>query len=216
MSQLVKPLSVAAYAKRAGVSHKAVQRAIESGRLSRSVVVVNGKPKIADPEMADREWKAKTRPRKVAEPVGSNGMPQPVNRAGIAQVETESAEPDYTAPEQVAALAPLDPDSYGEARRRRELELWRQAEIKRKTDELDLAARRGELVSVAEARSAVVEAYTVVRTKLLGLPSRVKQRLPHIAAADVVVIDDLIRDALSALADPVADVPAPELGARVA
>jgi len=39
------------------------------------------------------------------------------------------------------------------------------------------------------------------RTKLLGLPSRMKQRCPHLTAADLQVLDELIREALEELAD---------------
>jgi hypothetical protein len=56
----MKPLSLRAYAKRRNCSHVAVRNAIKAGRLVKSVVDVDGQPKIADPELADREWKANT------------------------------------------------------------------------------------------------------------------------------------------------------------
>lgn len=90
---------------------------------------------------------------------------------------------------------------FNEARRRREVELWRQARTKREVDELELAVRKGELVTVEESRAGVIDAYTVVKTRILGLAARVKQRLPHVAAEDVRVIDDLVREALEELAD---------------
>lgn len=58
-----KPLSFLAYSKRRGVSAEAVRKAHSDGRLRKSVVRVNGKPKIRDPELADREWLQNTRPR---------------------------------------------------------------------------------------------------------------------------------------------------------
>jgi hypothetical protein len=167
-------MSLRTYAKRRGVSLAAVQRAIESGRLERSVVVVEGEPKIADPELADGEWAANTRPRADRDVKPANGV---------------DAEPGDHA------------IGYPEARRRREIELWRQARVQREVDELELAKRKGELVSVAEARADVVEKFSVVKTKLLGLAVRVKQRLPHVVVEDVRVIDALVREALEALAD---------------
>jgi hypothetical protein len=166
-----KPLSLRAYARRRDVSHEAVRRAIESGRLERSVVLVKGEPKITDPELADHEWEANTRPTSMAAP----------------PAEPLDARDDLI--------------DFAEARRRREVELWRQARLKREGDELDLAKRKGELVSVGEARGAVIEKFSVVKTKMLGLPVRVKQRLPHLAAQDIRMIDDLVREALEALAD---------------
>src|SRR5689334_21046405 len=57
-----EPMSLRAYALRRGVSPEAVSRAIRSGRLRDSVVTVGRSPKIADPELADREWAANTDP----------------------------------------------------------------------------------------------------------------------------------------------------------
>src|SRR5690606_2437824 len=42
--------------------------------------------------------------------------------------------------------------------------------------ELELARLQGELVNVAEARLEVIAAYTLVRTRLLGIPARARQR----------------------------------------
>lgn len=53
-------MSLRAYAKRVGVSVEAVSQAIKAGRLTKSVTRESGKPKIADAELADREWAANT------------------------------------------------------------------------------------------------------------------------------------------------------------
>jgi hypothetical protein len=56
-------MSLSAYARRRGVSVEAVSKAVERGRLRGSIVMVDGKPKIGDAELADHEWQANTRPR---------------------------------------------------------------------------------------------------------------------------------------------------------
>jgi phage terminase Nu1 subunit (DNA packaging protein) len=56
-------MSLRAYAKRRGVSAEAVSKAITVGRLDKSVTRIGGAPKIADPELADREWDANTQQR---------------------------------------------------------------------------------------------------------------------------------------------------------
>jgi hypothetical protein len=59
-------MSVRAYAKHRGVRHSAVQRAIEVGRLCRSVVRdAKGRASITDVAAADREWEATTRTDRV-------------------------------------------------------------------------------------------------------------------------------------------------------
>lgn len=52
--------SVRSYAKHRGCHHRAVQKAIEAGRLARSVVMVEGVARIASFELADEEWTANT------------------------------------------------------------------------------------------------------------------------------------------------------------
>ena len=51
-------LSLRAFAKRLNVSHTAVQKAIDSGRLKRSIAREKGRPYIADPALALKEWAA--------------------------------------------------------------------------------------------------------------------------------------------------------------
>src|SRR5688572_6934353 len=61
-----EPLSLRAYAawrKNRGFpggNLQAVQKAIQSGRVAAAVTLVDGVKKIADPELADREWAAHT------------------------------------------------------------------------------------------------------------------------------------------------------------
>jgi hypothetical protein len=166
-------LSLRAYALRRGVSAEAVSKAVASGRLHKSVTRVDGRPKIVDPELADREWAANTR---------SNGdRPEP---AAPAQVPAHSGGiPDLNTSRALRAAAAA----------RRETALADLAE-------LDVAERRGQVVDVDEARADVIAAYSVVKTRLLGVPSRVAQRLPDVAARVVPVVDELIREALEELA----------------
>jgi hypothetical protein len=180
---MTPPLSLSAYAKRRGVSHVAVSKAIAAGRLTASVVRDDrGAPKIADPELADREWAANTRPR-IDHPAADLGGEPPDPRPRSPRASVPAADPSSRGPV---------PD-YNESRARRESALADMAEI-------EVAERRGELVPVAEARADVVSRFTVVRTRLLGVPSRVAQRLPHLAGEVVPVLDELLREALEELA----------------
>ena len=67
--------------------------------------------------------------------------------------------------------------------------------------EIDAAERRGEVISVEQARADVFDKFTTVRTKILGVPSRVAQRLPRLAPEVVPVLEELLREALTELAD---------------
>jgi phage terminase Nu1 subunit (DNA packaging protein) len=165
-----KPLSLRKYALHRGVSHTAVQRAIESGRLSGSVVAVNGVPKIRNLATADAEWHANT-------------------RATIAAMAQPVPPPD----DPVEAPAHKPPDLQDSRAR---LEAARAS-----LAELDLAERRRELVPASEIAAKYEDVVTSAKTKLLGLASRVKQRMPHVVEADIRSIDDLVREALESLAD---------------
>lgn len=71
--------SLRAYAKHRGVSLAAVQTAIDAGRLRESVTRdEHGTRKIADVELADREWRANTMPR-----VGHPDTREPVERVRL-------------------------------------------------------------------------------------------------------------------------------------
>lgn len=65
-------ISLRAYAQHRNVSLTAVQKAIDDGRLSRSVTLVNGVRKIADPHLADQEWEENTDPRKPQSTTGGS------------------------------------------------------------------------------------------------------------------------------------------------
>jgi phage terminase Nu1 subunit (DNA packaging protein) len=67
--------------------------------------------------------------------------------------------------------------------------------------ELEVAERRGELIPVEQARADVLDKFAIVRVRILGVPARVAQRLPNLAAEVVPVVDDLLRKALEELAD---------------
>lgn len=168
-----KPTSLRAYARRRGVSAEAVSKAVESGRLRASVVTVGGQPKIGDVDLADREWQANTRPRI-----------------------------DHAPPPTITVIPPVDQEvpDYNVSRALREAAAARREAALADMAEIEVAELRGELVNVAEARADVIAKFTVVKTKLLGIPARLAQRLPELAAEVVPVADELLREALEELA----------------
>lgn len=190
-----EPLSLRAYARRRGVSPEAVSRAIESGRLRASVTRHTGVPKIADPELADREWAANTdlsrapdsvKAKAAAAPAASHLEPQP---HGGALKRNEALDPDEDAEDDEPTLADWS----------KEEKQWRA-----KTAELKYRERAGELVDAASVKAGFIDRITTARTRLLGIPSKAKQQLPHLTIADLEAIDGIVREALEALADQAA------------
>jgi len=67
--------------------------------------------------------------------------------------------------------------------------------------ELEIARKTRELVPSREVDLRWSAHVVAARTRLLGLPSRAKQRLPHLTGADIGILESLIREALEELAD---------------
>jgi phage terminase Nu1 subunit (DNA packaging protein) len=155
------PLSLRAYARRRGCSAEAVSKAIESGRLVKSVVRVRGAPKIGDPDLADAEWSAAT---------------------------------DRT-------RSPVDAvhDGDGDLVLRDELAKAKHWEAKLK--EQQFRVRDGELVELEVVEKKVAGVFSRVRTHLLGVPSRAKQLIPHLSPAEVCILEQAIREALTELTE---------------
>ena len=152
-----RSISVAEYARRRGVAKSAVQKAIESSRLVKSVDrSAKGKVLGVFPEHADVEWEANTDP--ALAPSGAG--------AGPSQFQTARGEKEAT----LAAAAALK-----------------------------LAKMRGELVDAAAVKRGITDMITKCRTKLLGIPSRARQALPHLSTQDVETIESLVREALEDL-----------------
>lgn len=185
------PLSLTAYAARRGVSPKAVSKAVAAGRLVGSVVRDDhGDPKILDPDLADREWEANTRTRIDRPIVESRTQPTPIMQPTprvVPVIRVSTDVPDYNV-----------------SRALREAAAARREAAKAELAELDVAERRGELVPADEARAVLVDKFTIVKTKILGIPSRFAQRMPELASVAIPVIDELLREALEELADDTA------------
>jgi hypothetical protein len=151
-----------------------VRRAIGNGRLRESIVTVNGMPKIRDVATADAEWHANTR----------------LTVANMGPAVPPAVPPVMGDLEPVARGVPDLQES------RARLEAAR-ADLA----ELELAERRGKLVPADEIAAKYESVVMEAKTKLLGIPTRAKQTLPHLTAEDVLKLDALVREALEGLAD---------------
>ena len=53
--------------------------------------------------------------------------------------------------------------------------------------------------ALVEGRAALVDQVVTCRTRLLGIPSKAKQQLPHLSLSDLEVLEALVREALEGL-----------------
>ncbi len=137
-------VSLRAYAKHRGVTLKAVQKAIQSGRIR---TTSDGK---IDVDQADADWVRNTGPRQATIATSS-----PAPRRAQTSAETPRPEP--------AAAGPLD---YARARAVRENYLARLAKI-------EFEERSGKLVSRDEVQVAAFNKFRTFRDGMLNIPDRV-------------------------------------------
>lgn len=163
-------MKVRPYARRRGVDHKTVLEAIEAERLKESVGwTENGTPFIRDPDLADREWAARTNAAVIPD----------AYKPGAREQDDEAPPPD----------GPVDFHSANA----------REKHWKAQLAELKFKETAKELTSAAELEAQLVGEFSRCKTKLLGIPSRARQQLPHLTVGDLAVLEDLIREALEEL-----------------
>lgn len=188
MNDAASPITLTAYAARRGVSKMAVSRAVKGGRLRASVARdERGRPMISDPDLADREWEAST----------------DLSKAPGYVKERESARAAQTPDLAPAPPAPDPTQSSGDAGAPANLSLGeesaREKFWKANLAELDFRKRSGELVEAREMTDRIADVFTRVRARLLALPTRTRQQLPHLTVADVGAVDVMVREALEEL-----------------
>lgn len=155
-------------------SRGSVYRKIKSGELG-TEPGPDGTPLIQRDRLEQR-WAAITR-KATDSPVPLRAMSE---RASAAK--RQAPPPD-----------PADLPDYNESRARSEYEKANLLELQRKTQE-------GLLLRREDAVQAWNQAVNITRTRLLGVPSTAKQRIPHLEIEEVELLTGLIREALDELA----------------
>jgi hypothetical protein len=167
-------MTQAAYAARRGVSPAAVNRAIRDGRLKNSIAKnANGIFRVIDPELADREWKRNS---------------------------------DYTDAPQLAAGATAQPasapdDDDGDGSGSLSGAAARQKHWQAVLAEAKARKMAGTLVDRTAVERDWAAACAMMKTRFLGLPSRLKQQRPEVSVEVVTLLDGMIRETLAALAE---------------
>jgi hypothetical protein len=171
-----------------GVTVSAVYKAIKEGRLT-AVTASDGTIRVNSTTMRD-EWIRNTNSTRVR--VGQGVRP-------LRSRESKPLRPrEERVPQtdnRITKTHEAIPD-YDESRARTE-------HLKAELLELDRKTKEGRLVPLEEVQAKWVEIVVQARTKLLGIPTKAKQRLPDLDVDAINVLDDLVREALEDLAETV-------------
>ena len=140
-------LSQRAYADHRGVSHTAVKRAIDSGRLAKSLVLMKNGTKKINKALADKEWVENTNPDHWSAKYSTNGG-------------RNNAQPDPKADEKNPSL------TLNHAKRAK-------AVFDAKLAELEYRKKAGELVEKKKVYETLYGYGKELRNELLAVPDRV-------------------------------------------
>lgn len=180
--------SFADYAKHRGVSKAAVSKTVKKSWFTSAVgTLTNGKKGIVDFALADRLWTQHADQTRASietkERLSRIAVATPPAAGDTATPDPVVDEPPGLAPEMSLADATRT-DKYWSAMRKKQ-EFEREA---------------GLLVSVSERDADEATRITYAKTRLLGIPSKLKATAPNIEHGIVVMVDALIREALEDLA----------------
>lgn len=152
----------------------------DRGALADSPCVLQKKPLRVDGDLLVGEYLAKVGPNQA-------DAYQPAQKRDVRLLQAVAV------PQQLPADRPEDLPEYTISRARSEYEKANLLELDRKTKE-------GQLLRRDDVMQAWNQAVNLTRVKLLGVPSTVKQRIPHLEVEEIEVITGLIREALDELA----------------
>jgi len=172
-------------ARAMGVTPEAVYAAVKAGRLS-TVAGKDGKP-LVNSETMREEWAKNTQTR-----IGMGPKP-PGEGAAKKPLRSKEERMAVKSKPRISKTSEAIPD-YDESRARTE-------HLKAELLELERQQKEGLLVKAEEIEHEWVEIITRARTKLLGIPTKAKQRIPDLDTDAIGVLDDIVREALEDLSE---------------
>jgi hypothetical protein len=154
----------------------------ERGALRGSPCILQAKPLRVDADLLVSEYLAKVGAQQAE-------AQQPAAKREPAAPRPPKRQPAASAPPPEPAELP----DYNISRARSEYEKANLLELDRKTKE-------GHLLRREDVEQAWGQAVNITRTRLLGVASTARQRIPHLETEEVELITTLIREALEELA----------------
>jgi hypothetical protein len=199
------------YARHRGVTLRAVQKAIEAGRIA---VVGEGAQRRIDSDLADTAWRANTDPAaqsllySAGPEVTLSANTTPEAEAGISAAGPGAATSAAPGIPDTSEDEPPPADQTSEYRAERA----QRERIRRQREEIELEELRGNVVALADVELTVFTAFRTLRDSMLQIATRIKDRCA--AVTDPFMIEQIIEAEVAAtfarfdpakMAQPVAD-----------
>jgi len=162
-------------------SRQNLEKLCDRGALQGGASILRARPLLLDADALVAEYLAKVAPTQI-KAVQPTALPK-------AQVTPRQPAPAPPPPRHTD-----QPPDYNESRARSEYE-------KANLLELDRKAKEGLLLHREDVERAQATALAISKTRLLGVPSTAKQRIPHLSLDEVEILTTLIREALEELAN---------------
>lgn len=183
-------LSIRAYARHRGVSHVAVKKAIDTGRISQ---LPDG---TIDPVVADAQWAANTTPTRRS--VTAEARETPQVSVSAREIPQASAKVVRDAPEPPTPALSSGGTSLLQARTVNEV-------VKAQTNKVRLARLKGELVDRSQAVAHVFKLARAERDAWLNWPARISSQMAAGLGVDAhvlhVALEAAVRQQLQDLGD---------------
>ena len=181
-------LSIRAYARHRGVSHVAVKKAIDTGRIT---PLPDG---TLDPDAADAQWAQNTlQPRKAAASKTTS-----TNSTAKERPQETVATPQREMPEAAASPLSTGGTSLLQARTVNEV-------LKAQLNKVELAHRKKELVDRAQAVAHVFKLARIERDAWLNWPARISGQMASTLGVDAhqmhVLLESAVREHLIELGE---------------
>lgn len=181
-----------------GVTKEAVYAAIRTNRLS--VVRTGDGRELVNSSTMREEWQRNTQKR-----IGRGPKPP----AGTQEfTPLRAGEVEARLDRRARSTTPSTDDRLGqtsEAIPEYDVSRARTEHLKAELLELDRQQKEKILVKAEEIETKWVEIVTLARTKLLGIPTKAKQRIPDLDTDAIGILDDIVRETLEDLSTTAAD-----------
>ena len=175
-------ISGSAAARQVGVTPPSIYMRCKSGDFKSAVKKGNGW--LVDPAEVEAAYAGRPASGKGA---GQRGRPRKVRPEGKPKEERQPGR------EYGTERVEYDGTDYDESRA--QVEFW-----KARKAELGYHVERGELVKASEAQRVYDDHAAAVRSKMLAIPARLRQRI-ELSPATLELVEDLIREALEEMAE---------------